>query len=149
MRNQMLWLLERDWSIVGGVGCDDSLRVHHLLTSQVGLAHFPQADWRCGWVWDGHIQEMLSVMLSHVWSDFWLQTACTDVIERDLQCEIPLQLCKRQLSSSPLLPHHCGCHVPLHKQTCTLNTSAYSTNTWGRITKQTLQKFALRQIFIC
>lgn len=60
MGNQMLWLLVGDWSIVGGVGCNDSLRVHHFLTSQVGLAHFPQADWRWGWRWEGHIQEMLS-----------------------------------------------------------------------------------------
>lgn len=40
------WLLVVDWSIVGGVGGDDSVRVHHVLTSQVGLTHFPQAEWR-------------------------------------------------------------------------------------------------------
>ncbi len=37
-----------DWSVVGGVGGDDSLSVHHVLTSQVGLAHFSQAEWKEG-----------------------------------------------------------------------------------------------------
>lgn len=38
-------LLIGDWSVVGGVGGDDSVCVHHVLTSQVGLTHFSQAEW--------------------------------------------------------------------------------------------------------
>lgn len=52
-----------DWTVVGGVRCDDSLRVHHLLAGQIEFAHLLQAGvfgrfrkWR-------HTQEMLiSVM---------------------------------------------------------------------------------------
>lgn len=40
------WLLVGDWSVVGGVGGDNSVRIHHVLTSQVGLTHFLQAEWR-------------------------------------------------------------------------------------------------------
>lgn len=39
-------LLIGDGSVVGGVGGDDSIHVHHVLTSQVGLTHFSQAEWR-------------------------------------------------------------------------------------------------------
>lgn len=35
-------VLIRDWSVVGGVGGDDSVCVHHVLTAQVGLTHFSQ-----------------------------------------------------------------------------------------------------------
>ena len=46
----VVWLLVGDWSIVGGVGSDDSRGVHHVLTSQVGLTYFSQAEWReRGW----------------------------------------------------------------------------------------------------
>jgi len=36
-------LLKGDWSVVGGVGGYDAARVHHVLTSHVGLTHFSQA----------------------------------------------------------------------------------------------------------
>lgn len=44
----VVWRLIGDWSIVGRVGSNDSIRVHHVLTGQVGLAHFSQAEWREG-----------------------------------------------------------------------------------------------------
>lgn len=42
----MVWRLKDNWSIVSGVGSDDSIRVHHVFTSQVCLTHFSQAGWR-------------------------------------------------------------------------------------------------------
>lgn len=39
-------LLVGDRSVVGRVGSDDSLSVHHVLASQIELTHFSQAEWR-------------------------------------------------------------------------------------------------------
>lgn len=50
----MVWLLIGDWSVVGGVGGDDSLCVHHVLATQVGLTHFSQAGEREGWSQTGN-----------------------------------------------------------------------------------------------
>lgn len=46
MHGHILKPLIGDRSIVGGVGGDDAIRVHHVLTAQIGLTHFSQAEWR-------------------------------------------------------------------------------------------------------
>lgn len=92
----MVQLLIGDWSVVGGVGGDDSAGVHHVLTGQVGLAHLPQAEW----------------------TESESRSCLTHVKGRVHACQVPLQLELGQLSSCSLLSHHGGRLVPLHKQTC-------------------------------
>lgn len=85
------WLLVGDWSVVGGVGGDDSVRIHHVLTSQVGLTHFLQAEWRQregGAIteWQ-HIQEMLSIMYNLIFdSRHHPPTLSRDCVSCRTQC---------------------------------------------------------------
>lgn len=113
----VIWCLVGDWSVVGGVGGDDSVRVHHVLTGQVGLTHLSQAEWRERWSQRGNTHTRDWIWYVSVHAHCFLQ-----VMWKQRRCEIPLQLCEGQLSGSSLLSHHGGGLIPLHKQTCTSST---------------------------